>query len=95
MALIIVLTAMDMKLVIRFGWDANDCVRIEKTEEVCPSVEPINDKCNTPGLTCDYGTECCCGECHTSLKCECGNDLTFMFMCYITDRCMYPKCPGD
>jgi hypothetical protein len=71
-----------------FGFDANECVRIE---EVCPSDEPINGECNTPGLKCDYGEEFCCGERHTSLKCECGNDLTFM--CFYTEACLSPDCP--
>eukprot|EP00978_Attheya_sp_CCMP212_P034996 scaffold149987_cov67-Attheya_sp.AAC.1 len=84
-----------------YGWVAKDCVRvsyddivIEETKEVCPYEESvIGGKCNTPGLTCEYGEECCCGECHTSLKCECGNDSTFM--CFFMDRCMRPNCPGD
>mmetsp|Transcript_2099 Transcript_2099/g.3788 ORF Transcript_2099/g.3788 Transcript_2099/m.3788 type:complete len:339 (-) Transcript_2099:158-1174(-) len=72
----------------RFGFDVNDCVAIQ---EVCPADQPINGQCNTPGLTCDYGEEICCGERHTSLKCECGNDLTFM--CFYTEACLSPDCP--
>lgn len=41
-------------------------------------------------LRCEYGEECCCGECHPSLVCHA--DAGQQFGCYATDACMIPGC---
>lgn len=50
----------------------------------------------TPGgacegtASCDIGQECCCSECHPSLRCACAGG---MWACYYTDACLIPACP--
>lgn len=51
----------------------------------CPDSPPIGDGACTPGTSCAYGEECCCGECYDSLVCNCADDGTFA--CYNTDAC--------
>jgi hypothetical protein len=41
-------------------------------------------------LTCEYGTECCCGQCYPSTVCTC---MEGGWGCYATDACMIPGCP--
>jgi len=57
----------------------------------CPLQEPLGTGgCSQQGLVCQYGTECCCGQCHPAMVCECfGNG----WGCYATDACMIPACP--
>lgn len=56
----------------------------------CPAEAPISQACGVEGLRCEYGTECCCGQCYPSLVCECHGGL---FGCYYTDACLIPGCP--
>lgn len=44
-------------------------------------------------LRCEYGEECCCGECHPSLVCNAAAGEGFV--CYATDACMIPGCPCE
>ncbi len=59
-------------------------------ETGCPPAAPIGQACSQDGLHCEYGTECCCGQCHPSLVCQCGGG---QFGCYYTDACLIPDCP--
>ncbi len=43
-------------------------------------------------IVCEYGEECCCGECYPSLVCTSTGDGDWA--CYNTDACMVPSC-GD
>lgn len=44
-------------------------------------------------LACEYGEECCCGECHPSLVCNADAGKTVQ--CYYTDACMIVGCPCE
>ena len=55
----------------------------------CPAEPAIGQGgCTKPGLTCNYGQECCCGKCYPSTVCSCNSDGTWA--CYATDACMIP-----
>lgn len=56
----------------------------------CPVEPPIGEACVQDGLRCQYGTECCCGQCYPSLVCDCHGG---QFGCYYTDACLIPGCP--
>lgn len=59
----------------------------------CPSERP-----KFPGGACDfevscsYGEQCCCGECHPELICRCEQGQV---ICVFTDDCMAPRCMRD
>jgi len=55
----------------------------------CPPEPVLQGTCTGP-LQCEYGQECCCGQCHPSLVCNC---LEGSWGCYATDACMIPGCP--
>lgn len=54
----------------------------------CPAEPPIGKKCTGSG-TCEFGQECCCGDCHPSLVCTCTGEF---WGCWYTDACLGP-CP--
>lgn len=76
------------------GWQCvdNECTyECDPAPPACPSEPPIGvDPVCASGLECDYGQECCCGECHPSIVCNC---LNGQWGCYYTDACMIPFCP--
>ncbi len=56
----------------------------------CPAEPPIGLACE--GMQhCEYGEECCCGQCYPSIVCECMGGG--QWGCYATDACMIPECP--
>lgn len=59
-----------------------------------PEANVIGAACDASqeGVVCEYGTECCCGECHPSLVCTCGGG---QFGCFATDACLIQGCPGE
>lgn len=57
----------------------------------CPTVPPIGESCSVDGLRCDYGTECCCGECFASTFCGCQSGD---WACGATDACFIESCAG-
>ena len=64
-------------------------LRTSAWPEVAPST---NDNCDD-AVTCSYGEECCCGECHPSLLATCSDGRwTLVF----TDACEAADilCPG-
>jgi len=58
--------------------------------EACPATEPIGESCSTDGLQCNYGQECCCGQCYNAIECTCQGTS---FACMYTDACLIPGCP--
>lgn len=85
------------------GWpvDGTEMVELYCIAEApeCPAEPPFGSEACQGELTCTYGEECCCGECHDSLVCQC---MGGEFGCYYTDACMVPWCveppccePGD
>ena len=60
----------------------------------CPAERPeaVGGSCSTTGLTCDYGEECCCGECYASYSCTCDGGT---WRCHFTDACLgaFRRCP--
>lgn len=70
---------------------------LDGTVTSCPeSSDPFFDTVDDvagKGLRCEYGEECCCGECHPSLVChaEAGGEVS----CYATDACLIPGCPCE
>jgi len=56
----------------------------------CPNAEPnFQEECIAEGLACRFGEECCCGECHPSLRFECiGGTWAMKY----TDACLMPPC---
>ncbi len=60
----------------------------------CPSIPPdTGDSCVgfENNLTCEFGEECCCGQCFPSLICECSGG---QWGCFFSDACLAP-CPTD
>ncbi|MFW6085807.1 MAG: hypothetical protein ACODAG_01270 [Myxococcota bacterium] len=55
----------------------------------CPAEPPFGESCSGE-QTCDYGQECCCGECHASTSCTCASGS---WSCFATDACLIPGCP--
>lgn len=56
----------------------------------CPAEEPTpNAPCTDEGLTCEFGQECCCGDCFPSFSCTC---LSGTWACLFTDACLAPPC---
>ncbi|TNF28238.1 MAG: hypothetical protein EP329_18235 [Deltaproteobacteria bacterium] len=73
--------------------DAQDVDDVDEPEDVvgaCPASEPLGDSCATDGLHCDYGQECCCGQCYPSISCTCAGGT---WACLATDACFSPSCP--
>jgi hypothetical protein len=57
----------------------------------CPSQAPIGIQMYCGEVrTCEYGTECCCGQCYASTVCTCNGEG---WGCYATDACMVVSCP--
>ena len=62
----------------------------------CPQELPESWTSCVGEMTCNYGEECCCGECHPSLIATCvmdGNGGKKWLMTY-TDACMIDGCPS-
>lgn len=57
----------------------------------CPAEQPSGGSCDTVGLYCEWGSECCCGECSGSEFCTCTESG---WACGATDACMIPTCDG-
>jgi len=68
---------------------------------LCPKIETCPDYDYMPelgsdcsmykdGLSCEYGSECCCDECHANFVSSC---MDGMWSGYNTDACMNPECP--
>lgn len=55
----------------------------------CPQTHGLVASC-TPGTTCSYGTETCCGQTYPSLVCHC--DASGREACFNTDACLRPQC---
>merc|ERR550534_1728136 len=66
-----------------------DTIDIEVSYE-CPKDAPdgLGSKC-VGDARCEYGKECCCGECYPSEVYTCSNGQWVMFF---TDACMMPQC---
>ena len=62
-----------------------DVVPPQDIATTCPADPPFDNGACTPGTSCAYGQECCCGQCFDSLVCNCGDSGTFG--CYNTDAC--------
>ena len=60
------------------------------TSALCPAEEPIGLGACIGDVTCEYGEECCCGECHPSIVCSCSGGT---WSCHATDACMIAGCP--
>jgi hypothetical protein len=58
----------------------------------CPASadDALGAACSSAGLLCEYGQECCCGQCYPSISCTCDGNL---FACHATDACFRPDCP--
>jgi len=57
---------------------------------VCPVSQPqFGDSCAQEGLECEYGEECCCGTCYSSVHMSCGAGK---WTGYHSDACMQPDC---
>jgi|GEM_PF-1162477 len=69
--------------------DASDSV--DDTTASCPAEVPAGGSCTVDGLDCDYGQECCCGDCFPSTSCTCAGGT---WACLATDACFIPSC-GD
>lgn len=57
----------------------------------CPAEPPfgVTEACPSDGLRCEFGQECCCGQCFASVVCLC---TAAGWGCYATDACMVPAC---
>jgi hypothetical protein len=56
----------------------------------CPADSPPLQPGACEGeLHCEYGEECCCGKCESSLVCDC---MSGTWGCYYTDACLGPWC---
>lgn len=60
------------------------------TSTNCPAQEPAISACPLEGQRCEYGQECCCGQCYPSLVYVCrGGSWGAAY----TDACLIPACP--
>jgi len=71
--------------------DVSLCPKIE----TCPEYDfmpELGSDCSMykDGLSCEYGSECCCDECHANFVSSC---MDGMWSGYNTDACMNPECP--
>ena len=58
----------------------------------CPTTQPRGrESCSDDGQVCEYGEECCCGQCFPSYSCVCSEDV---WSCSYTDACFAPSCGG-
>ncbi|MEJ7733858.1 MAG: hypothetical protein WKG00_32270 [Polyangiaceae bacterium] len=58
----------------------------------CPAAQPRGrESCSDDGLVCEYGDECCCGQCFPSYGCVCSGGV---WGCSYTDACFAPSCGG-
>ncbi|MCB9738539.1 MAG: hypothetical protein H6747_04665 [Deltaproteobacteria bacterium] len=78
--------------------DAGAAADVAEDVQVWTSCPPnpykvgYNDKCGPGLIKCDYGTECCCGQCAPSTECNCYGGH---FSCSALDFCLSPQCsPG-
>lgn len=63
----------------------------DATSASCPAEAPIGTQETCASDTrCEYGIECCCGNCYPSIVCQCADDT---WACHATDACMIPGCP--
>lgn len=74
-----------------------DCGQPHVCAEVtssCPAEPPVGGDCSAgeEALECEWGEECCCGECYPSMVCSCTNGS---WACMATDACMRPSCVGS
>lgn len=58
----------------------------------CPEAPPIGETCEDDGVACEWGTECCCGDCFASTFCECAGGE---WACHATDACFIESCEGS
>merc|ERR1719234_1272616 len=74
------------------GFYTDACMRPNCGKAACPKKEPImGSPCSVPeDVTCTYGSECCCGECHPSFKASC--DRKYGWSGFYTEACMNPYC---
>lgn len=80
-------SSVDAGLVIDAG------IAIDAGMPPCPATHSFRATC-TPGQTCTYGTETCCGQTYPSLVCTC--NAAGEEACHNTDACFRPpnSCPG-
>ena len=53
----------------------------------CPKKTPDSFDTCEGSMTCTYGEECCCGECHHSLVANC-DPINKKWIMYYTDACL-------
>lgn len=63
-------------------------------DPACPATPPIGETCSSAdeGISCEWGTECCCGDCFASTFCECAGGG---WGCGATDACFIESCEGQ
>jgi len=79
----------------KYGWSGlytDACMRPNCGKAACPKKEPtMGSPCSVPeGVSCTYGSECCCGKCHPSFKASC--DREYGWSGFYTEACMNPYC---
>ncbi|MFT6397590.1 MAG: hypothetical protein ACJAYU_002344 [Bradymonadia bacterium] len=62
-------------------------------DPACSSEPPIGETCSAAneGVSCEWGTECCCGDCFASTFCDCTDGV---WGCGATDACFIGSCAG-
>lgn len=78
------------------GWmctaDCGPAYECRNPSPECPTeMPPFSEECGEVGLNCEWGMECCCGECFSSTFCTCTETG---WACGATDACMIPSCEG-
>jgi hypothetical protein len=63
---------------------------VAQQSSACPAEAPGAEACPQDGLRCEYGQECCCGQCYPSLVYTCNGGR---WGAYYTDACLIPACP--
>ncbi len=59
-------------------------------EAECPTEEPeFGGACSGDDLYCEFGMECCCGDCYGAIFCDCFDGV---WACGATDACFIPSC---
>ncbi|MCB9532245.1 MAG: hypothetical protein H6698_08890 [Myxococcales bacterium] len=88
----------DVREDVEIGEDTDVSIDIEIGEDTdgggaCPASPPIAESCggDAEGLHCEWGMECCCGDCFASTVCDCRSGS---WQCYATDACFRFDCTG-
>jgi len=77
------------------GYNTDVCLSPNCGQTGCPKKEPATGSpCSVPeGVTCSFGSVCCCGKCHSSFQAKC--DPKYGWIGLNTDACFFANCRNN